>query len=440
MKLPAGSDASLNTLRMMLCVAALILFYASVAMTAALIRQKRLRAMGRFLPVIVCSYALEQCLAMLVSGKVFSETGARIIARFAALPVWIPAGGCLVLALVEALAARDVRLRREHSITGMSVKEAMDNLPAGLLYYVPGARTLLVNETMRDFCRRAVGGELISGEEFADRLRKGRLLPECRIESMGGEIVTVLGDRTAWKITEGEIPYEQYRVRMLVASDITESYRKTQELQEMQGKLTALGQRLQALNREIVDLTTEREVLDARVRLHDGLGSNLLAIRRFILEGGTEQEKAALMKSLRQSVSFLKSDREAPVRDEYELMIETAVRLGVTVAVEGDLPREEPQKHILARGIHECCTNTLRHAHGDRLTVRVTEENGRITAEYFNNGEPPSGAIEEKGGLASLRKLTEQAGGRMEICSRPGFKIRLTLPKEVEHAFPSVDC
>ena len=127
-------------------------------------------------------------------------------------------------------------------------------------------------------------------------------------------------------------------------------------------------------------------------------------------------------------------DRKTTEQDEYELMIGTAKRLGLTVSVTGMLPQTEPHKHILATAIHECGTNTLRHAHGDRLTIRVTEDETHIAAEFTNNGEPPTGEITERGGLLFLRALIEQANGEMTLTSLPTFTLRLKLPKEVPYA------
>lgn len=222
-------------------------------------------------------------------------------------------------------------------------------------------------------------------------------------------------------------------MQTLIVSDITDTYRKTLELRRMQEKVSDLNIRLVKVNREIVELTVEQEILAAKVKIHDELGSNLLAIKRFLLSGGTEQEKAEIVERLRRSITFLQEEQTA-VADEYELIIGTAKRLGVRVTVTGTLPQIEPQKHIVATAIHECFTNTLRHAHGDVLQVSITETENNIVAEFTGNGEQPTGKIREKGGLVSLRALTEQAGGHMTIRTTPSFTVTLELPKEVENA------
>ncbi len=415
-----------------LCFFSLLIFLTAVTATALLIRQKRYRLLWAALPMVFLSYFLEQCFVMAVLGYAYSQAAARLLNRVVSFPDGLPLAFCAVLAFAQVMLMLSICRYEKNRITTMSVKEAMDSLPTGILCYAPGIRVLLVNRAMQDLCRKFTGSELEDGETFYQSLKGGELLPERRRVAVGGEPVIVLPDSTAWKVSESDVPYEKHTVRMVLASDITEVYRKTQELQEMQRRVEKLGQRLQRVNREIVALTAEREVLNAKVRIHDEMGSNLLAAKRFLLNGGTEAEKAELMDRLRRSVSFLKHDGPRRVQDEYELLFSNAARLGVAVSVTGELPQTEPQKHILAVAIHECLTNTIRHAHGDELRVDLSENEDTITAVFTGNGEQPTETVSEKGGLKSLHELVGQAGGSMAIEARPVFTVTVRLPKEVE--------
>jgi|GEM_PF-461104 len=412
----------------------IFLFFGAVMIIALLILQRRFRWLLPALPVTVLSYFLTQCYIMHGGNWVHGETATAVIYAFAAIPSLLRLMFCLILAGMEFWVLIDISRTEKSRITAMSVKEAMDSLPTGLLCYASGGRVLLVNRAMQDFCGKAVGEALINGESFCKRLFLGPLSQGCRLVSVGGEQVTVLQDGSAWKLDLQELLLEGHTVQMLLASEITEAYQKTAALQAMQERVERLNRHLVKVNREIVALTAEQEILNAKVAIHDELGSNLLAIKRFIHTGGTAQEKAELTERLSRTTAFLKNDRERPKRDEYELLIDTAKRLGLTVSVTGTLPEEEPLKHILATAIHECCTNTLRHAHGDELTIRLTEDAERIIAEFTNNGQQPTGEIVERGGLVSLRTLTEQAGGSMTLTVSPVLRIRLELPKEVGYA------
>ena len=221
---------------------------------------------------------------------------------------------------------------------------------------------------------------------------------------------------------------------MLMISNTTELYHRTLELREQQKKLEELNVRLTRYNQDLVELTAKKERLHAKIMIHDTLGANLLSMKRYLLNGGTEDEKRELLGKLHLDMSFLRNDEAPSADDEYELMLSTAEKLGVHVQISGMLPQTEPQKHLLAIAIHECFTNTLRHAHGDTLDLTISEENGLIRAVFTNNGIQPDGEIQEKGGLQSLRLLTDQCGGRMTIRSHPVFSITLEVPKEPNHA------
>lgn len=201
----------------------------------------------------------------------------------------------------------------------------------------------------------------------------------------------------------------------------------------MQQNLSELGKKLIKVNQEIIALTTEREILNAKVKIHNELGSNLLSMKHHCLNGVKPQELEEIIARLRLSITFLQSE-PATVRDEYELLIEMASGLGIHIAITGTLPQGEMQKRIIVTAIHECVTNTLRHAHGDELRIRISEEGEKLFARFTNNGEQPTHEIVEGGGLMSLRAMVEKSDGKMTVCSLPIFTISLELPKEVPNA------
>ena len=49
-----------------------------------------------------------------------------------------------------------------------------------------------------------------------------------------------------------------------------------------------------------------------------------------------------------------------------------------------------------------------------------------------NNGKIPEGDIVEGGGLSTLRRRVERAGGTMRVDARPSFRLTVTVPKERE--------
>ena len=207
-----------------------------------------------------------------------------------------------------------------------------------------------------------------------------------------------------------------------------------------------------------------KEKLNAKIKIHDELGAGLLSIKRYLTNGASGEERYMILDRISGNIDYLKRESENESGDEYGLMLSTARELGVDVKIQGELPPDNPEKHIIATAIHECFTNTLRHADGDTLYVEIKDINNNdiqynieestehniidgsydkkegIYAVFTNNGIQPKKEIVEKGGLLSLRKLVEEAGGTEVISINPVFSLKIFIPKEKdEHGLQSVN-
>ncbi len=406
----------------------LLLFFTGVTVFALMLRQKRAAGAAAALCAVFLSYGLFQYIGAFLGQAVYARTAEPFEP---AIPERAIMFVCLALAIGETLLFRSISAHRKKRITLMSIKEATDGLPLGVLCYAPNGRILLVNPAMERFCKKLTGEPPTDGAGFAKKLHTGEFLRGCKMIDAPEAFVICLSDDTAWTVTEEIIPYENIAIRAIMVSDITDAYRKTQQLRQVREKVLEQSAKLAKTNREIVSLASERELLAAKIKIHDELGQNLLLIKRMIFNGYTsESERAGMIKRLHENIDFLKGVADADP-DEYELMIGTAKRLGVEVVVSGKLPQTQPAKHIIAVGIHECFTNTLRHAGGNKLNVCISENENLLTAVFTNNGDPPKGEICEKGGLKLLRALIERAGGEMTISASPDLSITVKLPKEV---------
>ena len=171
----------------------------------------------------------------------------------------------------------------------------------------------------------------------------------------------------------------------------------------------------------IRDYTIEKEKLDARIRLHDDLGKMLLLARRYIQ--GRESRQSMLSVWLSGS-RLLEEEPEADITaDPYAYMALVAKDVGIRLAVEGELPKAPGTAEVVSAAIHECLTNTIRHAEGDELRIRCLA--GRI--EFTNNGKPPQEEIQESGGLGMLRKMALARGIGMQVDSFPVFRLTLFI-------------
>ncbi len=422
-------------------LAALLLFLAACGVLVFALWLRRLR----FVPLMAAAAGISFLAFQGAICVVYApERGYAVSEDFlanaiASLPAGLVLGLLLGIGLLLGLCYADlVRLERQ-KITPSSVKAATDSLPDGLCFWLPGGRIVLLNETMQRLCQTLTGDDLANGERFRKRLFSDEGLPVQRHIAEDGILVLELADGSAWAVSESEARYHNGPLFMLIASDVTELSQKSEALRRLRAQLAELNRQLTDYYRDIAALTTQKEILDARVRLHDEMGAELLMMQRYLLQGGGEAEQAELEARLRRSLSFLKAQPQSLRRDELELILETAGQLQLHIDLDGTLPEAAPARHILSTALHECMTNTLRHAGGDELRVKLTEAGDRLSIRLTNNGVQPTAPIRESGGLKSLRALTEQAGGTMTVTVSPEFAVCLDLPKEVDHAISGFD-
>ena len=409
------------------------------------VRQRRYGLMilslgGAALAYLVFQYAAN--MGYLLAGQRVSPPSPRLqafIGRIRALPQAVRMCVPALLIIAELLLLAEHLRYEGRTITPQSVKEATDLLPSGICFWLPGGLILMKNPAAEDFCRQTIGQALLNGQVFADTLFAGTLAEGCRREQVSGSTLILLPDGSVWALSQWDVLWDGRTASMLQIDDITPVWQRTEELRRINERLLELNDDLLRVNRGIVDITARQETLAARVKIHDDLGSSLLAIRRFLAEGGSDETLADIRERLSRSLLFLHDRPAEPAANDYELLEKTAADLGVTIETNGSLPPDMPQRSILTTALHECLTNTIRHAGGTVLRMHIRENADGWQAVFTNNGRQPEGPLSETGGLASLRTLTENAGGTMTVETRPVLAITITLPKEVPHAHPRSD-
>lgn len=406
----------------------MLLFLGAVYLLIAGFRDRRRIAppLRNALLLLLCfiNYTLFQCTVGYTSQNAVTPFMIRIVAKYAKLPALLLLSLCTLLTIVEVLLIRSMRQWYNTHITSASIKETIETLPVGICAFEPNGRITLRNKTMEQLCRSLINLPLLNGNEFVLALRKRR--------SDFTDFAVSLPDGSVWSFTEDELESSSAHYTLLIAYNVTEAYQKTQMLAKRQATVQELNRKLLAYNREIEQVITQQEILNAKIHIHDELGTGLLAIKHYLVSGGSEQELKELLTRLQGNIRFLQKEAVSETRDEYALILSTARDLGVSVAIDGTLPETEPNRHILATAIHECFTNILRHTNGDTLSVRIREDERTVTAHFTDNNTLPFEGITETGGLRSLRDLTEQAGGRFEIAVSPRYHLTITLVKEVE--------
>ena len=329
-------------------------------------------------------------------------------------------------------------------ITTRSIKESIDLLPDGVCFSTDRGMPILMNSRMRQLCTEFTGEGLMDTEKFWRDLRNGNVRKGIRpLKQREAAFIDTNGQ--VWDFRRSRLSYGGEKVTEISAVNITTQYHLHKELVARYERLNDVNSRLHHFSEEVEKVTREKEILAAKIKLHDEIGRSLLILRSYLTE---TPEKSAQTETPEKSTQTEKRDRsrllplwqyivtsmqEGTILKEREdsllLLKKEAADFNVDIFLEGLLPANPSVRNVIFAAVRECAGNTAKHARGDRLfiTIHDTEENTEVF--ITNNGNAPGGSIHETGGLKNLRKMVEERGGSMQIKSSPVFVLHLCFPE-----------
>ena len=320
--------------------------------------------------------------------------------------------------------------RNRKTISHMSIKEAFDNLPTGVCFFNEAGLPVLCNLAMQRFSFAVCGKDV----QFVTDLEE--CLGDTFVPAGGtGKDATVfiLSDASAWHLEKQTFAYEggeQYT--QYIATDVTDLYENRVALQRENADLRRVQADLQKLSANIVAVTREEEILNTKMRVHDEMGRCLLAAQKYLTENCTETVPTSLVTAWQRAVSMIKYSNDAPEEDMLLQIRKTCEYMKIRFRQSGALPGQERVAYLLTCAVRECVTNAVRYAEATELYVTFSETETDATVAVTNNGKIPEREIAEGGGLSTLRRRVERAGGTMKVQSLPVFKLTVTVPKGKE--------
>ncbi len=386
--------------------------------------------------LMVCVYLFIQYITgahMLVH---MGEEGAKapFLLYFAKLPAWLVVFLLVILTGYEVLIAWQESTWQRHHLSNRSIKETADLLPIGLCYFWDNGVVKLVNPSMNELSKAFTGEIVRNGKAFSQIVEKRASLGGMTaIHIDGTDPVYALPDGRVVRFHTSRLEVHGNMINELVAIEITNEYDLWKTLRSDTQRLSAINRRMELLGKQIDEMIAEKEVLDAKVRIHDSMGRTILATKKY-LESGDPKDREHLDEYWSRVLLLVHANvktqaSQGPKAD----LVEAGRVLGLEVQFEGHFPTDRDGKALeyLMSGARECMTNACRHAGASVLSISSQEENGVWIIEYTNNGKIPTEPIQEGGGLATLRARILGVGGKMEVEWEPRFLLRLII---VDHA------
>ena len=364
---------------------------------------------------------------------VIMQVDSRITGADQPLPLKIPYIVFLVAVSMSLAYAVDIILREtknRDTINTTSIKEAFDNLPAGICFFNSEGLSVLCNRAMHRFAFEVCGHDVQYITDLQKCMEKD-FIPMEGVTKQGKAFifpdgkVYQLDNRVDTYKDEGE--YTEF-----IVMDITDLHRKSIELTDETNQLRRAQEELKRLSANVVAITREEEILNTKIRVHDEMGRCLIEARKYLSENDNEDIPESVVKSWSRAVSMLKYNNEPEDEDMLSQIRQTCEAVGLTFKQTGELPKDEEAAYILTCAVRECLTNAVRYAGANELYADFSESESFAQVSITNNGKQPDNEIIEGGGLSNLRRRVERAGGTMIVKSNPRFRLTVTLAKRKE--------
>lgn len=302
------------------------------------------------------------------------------------------------------------------------------------VFFRQDGQPILVNLQMSRLSGFLLESELLNGNWLVEALRDEKKLKNGEILKKEPDIFVKTWEERVWNFQGNEFIFNGERIFEWIASDVTEQWRLSKELEQRNQRLFEVNQQLRTYSMQMKQVTREQEILNAKIRIHDDVGRSLLAARAYLSGKGGKKDKESLMLLWKATISVLKKEAEPEKKNStWEQLQKAAESVQVRIVLGGSLPEEEKAGNILITAMYECLTNTVKHADGTEVYISIIEDDRKIKMQATNNGNPPEKVVEETGGLSNLRRIVEENKGQMVIESLPRFELRLELPKGVEN-------
>lgn len=316
-----------------------------------------------------------------------------------------------------------MKLFKKNSLSRNSIKETFDNQSNGICFFNQNGIPILCNRQMHRLAFTLTGRDLQNLIELKNALLQN--------PNVNDSCYYYLNGNTWYFKFENVIDTTNNKYTQVIAFDITELQEKRKLLIESNKAMQQTINTLKQIQNNVIEITKEEETLSMKIKLHNEFGYNLQIIRNFFAHGCKPEEKDSFLLQQRTIINKLSKNLENSDNiDSFKELNQLAKALDMNINITGILPSNKNLRKLLAMSIRECLINTIRHARGNKVYVKIITVQNNLRIEITNNGDQPQNKIIEGGGLSSLRCQIESNGGTMIIQALTRFILIITLPVE----------
>lgn len=309
----------------------------------------------------------------------------------------------------------------------------------GICFANTAGRVILANRRINKLVLELTGHSILNSEVTWDELSQVKdtdnikvlrqsWLPKTTDERFSNQLFFQISNSTVWRFSYSHLDTATLQME---AAEITTLYKLSEELYLHTCQLREMQQRQYSLLNDIVRVNHDKEILAAKMRIHDEFGRCLLATNRAITEQSIAENAETLQENWIKTIdSFLTIPETSPetkssLQSELQAVSEL---IGCRIRYIGRVPSDPKSLRLLFAAIREALTNAVRHANASELIVKITNFPHADHVEISDNGKASVYALSEGSGLGSLRRRLEQEGVILKITCDGHVALHFDLP------------
>lgn len=322
------------------------------------------------------------------------------------------------------------------------IKKAIDSYPSGICFSALDGRVILVNEKMNQLILELTGHTILNAKvaweelvNFANNGKAEKLTQSWLPKDTDGENGSIhqqlffrFSDSSVWRF---ELRFLDSNTVQIEAAEITELYLLSEELYENTIRLQEMQKRQKSLLDSIVEVNLNKEILAAKMHIHDELGHCLLATTKSITEDSLAENADVLRENWNNTIrdfSNIPTVWTVPDSSLQSELMHVAELIGCKVVFLGEQPKSRKALQLLYASVREALTNAVRHADATEIMVKIEQDEKSYHIEISNNGSVTVSKIMEGNGLSALRQQLEQEGASLKVLCDNSVSLIVDIP------------
>lgn len=284
----------------------------------------------------------------------------------------------------------------------MAIKYALDELNEGVIFSNAFHQIIYINKAMINLLFKLD----INSYEKINVIYKQLLDKASRKISKNDFVIEI-----------NNVPYRfmfSNDLGQVTAFDVSKEESLLKQEESNKETLSNLNEILKEQLSNVDKIQKEKELLNVKGYIHDSLAQKLSILHMTLL-----MDKSSDLTEIKKLLMDLNISKDLK-QDDLSYLKDLLEDIGVSLTIEGDLPKDATTASLFIKAIKECSTNAIRHGNAKNINVIISDNALQIS----NDGFIPDKVIFGNG-LSSIKIEAEQLGYILIVSLENNVKINL---------------